>query len=40
MPLWTESVLKLPQTRAELKRILEDEGVLDMDFEEEVVKDI
>ena len=39
MPLWTESVLKLPQMRAELKRILE-EDVLDMDFEEEVVKDI
>jgi len=38
MPLWTESVLELPQTRAELKRIVEDEGVLDMSFEEEVAK--
>jgi len=39
MPIWHESVLELPETRAELKRIAEEE-VLDMSFEEEVVKDM
>lgn len=37
MPIWRESVLELPETRAELKRIAEEE-VLDMSFEEEVVR--
>ena len=32
-PVWHESVLELPQMRAELKRLLEEE-VLDMDFED------
>ena len=39
MPIWSESVLELPEMRAELKRIAEEE-VLDMSFEEEVVKDM
>jgi len=37
MPIWRESVLELPETRAELKRLVEEE-VLDMSFEEEVVR--
>jgi len=36
MPIWSESVLELPEMREELKRIVEEE-VLDMSFEEEVV---
>jgi len=39
MPIWRESVLELPETRAELKRITEEE-VLDMSFEEEVVRQL
>jgi hypothetical protein len=35
MPIWSESVLELPEMRAELKRIVEEE-VLDMSFEEVV----
>jgi hypothetical protein len=38
-PIWSESVLELPEMREELKRIIEEE-VLDMSFEEEVVKDM
>ena len=34
--IWNETVLELPETRAELKRLVEEE-VLDMSFEEEVV---
>jgi len=37
MPIWKESILELPETREELKRIVEEE-VLDMSFEEEVVR--
>lgn len=37
--MWNEFVLKLPEMRDELRRIAEG-GVLDMSFEEEVVKDI
>ena len=37
--IWNESVLDLPETREELKRLVEEE-VLDMSFEEEVVKDM
>jgi len=37
MPIWSESVLELPEMREELKRIIEEE-VLDMSFEEEVVR--
>ena len=39
MPIWNSSVLVLPQVREELRRIIE-ENVLDMSFEEEIVKEL
>jgi len=39
VPVWRSTVLELPQTRDELRRILEG-NVLDMSFEEEVVKEL
>lgn len=39
IPVWKSTILEQSQTREELKRII-DENVLDISFEEEVVKDI
>lgn len=39
MPIWSESILELPETREELKRIVGEE-VLDMSFEEEIVREL
>lgn len=39
IPVWNSDILVQPQTREELKRIL-DKNILDMSFEEEVVRDM
>jgi len=39
IPIWKEQILKIPEMREELRRVIE-EKVLDISFEEEVVKDI
>jgi len=39
IPIWHEQVLKLPEMREELRKIRE-ESVLDMSFEEEVVREL
>jgi hypothetical protein len=39
IPVWHEQILKLPEMREELKRIVEG-NVLDMSFEEEVVREM
>jgi len=39
IPVWKSNVLELTQTRDELRRVIE-EDVLDMTFEEEVMRDV
>jgi len=39
IPIWRERILSLPEMRKELRRIVEEE-VLDISFEEEVVRDM
>ncbi|MBO3802356.1 MAG: hypothetical protein JTT11_00535 [Candidatus Brockarchaeota archaeon] len=39
MPVWHDQVLQIPETREELKRIVEG-NVLDMGFEDEVVREM
>jgi len=39
IPVWKTKILELTQTRDELKRVIE-EDVLDISFEEEVMKDV